>query len=36
MTKIEITFERTQRVSKEFNVTNEQLQLLLNGENPFF
>jgi len=36
MAKIEITFERTQRISKEFEVTEEQLQSLLLGENPFF
>jgi hypothetical protein len=36
MAKIEITFEKTQRISKEIEVTEDQLQSLINGENPFF
>lgn len=33
--KIEITMEKTQRIAKEFDVTEEQLDDLKNGINPF-
>lgn len=32
---IEITMEKTQRVAKEFEVTDEQLKQLKDGVNPF-
>lgn len=34
--KIEITMEQTKRVAMEFDVTEEQLENIKNGENPFF
>lgn len=34
--KIEITMEQTKRVAMEFDVTEEQLENVKNGENPFF
>jgi len=33
--KVEITMEITKRMSKEFDVTEEELMQLKNGENPF-
>lgn len=33
--EIEITLERTQRISNQVEVTKEQLQMLESGENPF-
>lgn len=35
MRKVEITVEKTVRVAKTIRVTNEQLDMLCNGENPF-
>lgn len=34
--KIEITMEKTQRFTMEFDVTEDQLELLRSGENPFW
>jgi len=34
-TRVEITLEQTKRVCMEFDVTEEQLEMLQNGENPF-
>ena len=34
-TKVEITLEQTKRVSMEFDVTDEQLEMLYSGKNPF-
>lgn len=36
MIKIEITMEKRIRVSKEFEVTEDQLEELKMGENPFY
>lgn len=33
--KVEITMEKTQRVAQEYDVTDEQLDDLKNGINPF-
>lgn len=33
--KIEITMEKVQRVAMKFDATEEQLQLLNSGKNPF-
>lgn len=33
--KIEVTLEKTQRVCLEFNATEEELERLKNGDNPF-
>ena len=33
--KIEMTVEKTLRVSKEIEVTDEELEMLLHGENSF-
>ena len=35
-TKVEITMEKTIRVAMEFDVTEEQLEDLKCGENPFY
>ena len=35
MRKIEITMEKTMRVAMEFDATEEQLEMLERGENPF-
>lgn len=35
MRKVEITVEKTVRVAKTIRVTNKQLEMLRNGENPF-
>lgn len=34
--KIEITMEKTTRVAMEFEATEEQIESLKRGENPFF
>lgn len=34
--KVEITMEKVMRVSMEFDVTDEQLEALENGDNPFY
>ena len=34
--KVEITMEKIMRVSMEFDVTDEQLKQLKDGENPFW
>ena len=34
--KVEITMEKIMRVSMEFDVTDEQLEALENGDNPFY
>lgn len=34
--KVEITMEKTIRIAKVFDVTEEQLDDLIRGENPFF
>lgn len=34
--KVEITMEQVKRVSMEFDVTDEQLEALENGDNPFY
>lgn len=34
-TRVEITLEQTKRVAMEFDVTDEQLEMLRNGQNPF-
>lgn len=36
MHKIDITIEKRMRVCKEFIVTEEELEALKNGENPFY
>lgn len=33
--RIEVTLEKTQRVCLEFNATEEELERLKNGDNPF-
>ena len=33
--RVEITLEETRRVSMEFDVTEEEFEMLQNGENPF-
>lgn len=33
--KVEVTLEKTQRVAMVFDATEEQLEALRNGENPF-
>ena len=35
MRKIEITMEKTMRVAMEFDATEEQIEILERGENPF-
>ena len=35
MRKIEITMEKTMRVAMEFDATEEQIEMLERGENPF-
>ena len=35
MAKIEITMEKTMRVAMEFDATEEQIEMLECGENPF-
>lgn len=35
MRKVEITVEKTVRVAKTVRVTNKQLEMLMDGENPF-
>lgn len=35
MKKIEITLEETRRITAEFEVTEEQLEMLCNGDNIF-
>lgn len=34
--KIEITMEKTMRIAMEFEVTEEQIEALKCGENPFY
>lgn len=34
--KVEITMEKVMRVAMEFDVTDEQLEALENGDNPFY
>lgn len=34
-TRVEITLEQTKRVCMEFDVTDEQLEMLYSGKNPF-
>lgn len=34
--KVEITMEKTIRMAKVFEVTEEQINELINGENPFY
>lgn len=36
MAKLEITLEKTQRICKVVEATEDQIKQLLNGENPFF
>ena len=36
MRKIEITMEKTMRVAMEFDATEEQIEMLERGENPFY
>ena len=36
MRKIEITMEKTMRVAMEFDATEEQIEMLERGENPFW
>ena len=36
MRKIEITMEKTMRVAMEFDATEEQVEMLERGENPFW
>ena len=36
MAKIEITMEKTMRVAMEFDATEEQIEMLERGENPFW
>lgn len=33
--RIEVTLEKTQRVCQEFDATEEELERLKNGDNPF-
>lgn len=35
MVKVEITMEKTMRVAMEFDATEEQIEMLERGENPF-
>lgn len=35
MTKVEVTMEKTMRVAMEFDATDEQIEMLERGENPF-
>lgn len=35
MKKVEITYEKTMRVAVEREVTDEELEMLLMGDNPF-
>ena len=35
MAKVEITMEKTMRVAMEFDATEEQIEMLERGENPF-
>ena len=35
MAKVEVTMEKTMRVAMEFDATEEQIEMLENGENPF-
>jgi len=35
MPKVEITYEKTMRVCKEIEATEEQIESLINGDNPF-
>lgn len=35
MTKVEIIMEKTMRVAMEFDATEEQIEMLERGENPF-
>ena len=35
MSKVEVTMEKTMRVAMEFDATEEQIEMLENGENPF-
>ena len=35
MAKVEITMEKTMRVAMEFDATDEQVEMLERGENPF-
>ena len=35
MAKVEITMEKTMRVAMEFDSTEEQIEMLERGENPF-
>ena len=35
MTKVEVTMEKTMRVAMEFDATDEQVEMLERGENPF-
>ena len=35
MAKVEITMEKTIRVAMEFDATEEQIEMLERGENPF-
>ncbi len=36
MTKIEVTMEKTIRIAKEFDATDKQMELIENGDNPFY
>ena len=36
MRQIEITMEKTMRVAMEFDATEEQIEMLERGENPFW
>ena len=36
MTRVEITMEKILRVAMEFDATEEQIEMLECGENPFF
>ena len=36
MRKIEITMEKTMRVAMEFDATEEQIEMLERGDNPFY
>lgn len=35
MAKVEVTMEKTMRVAMEFDATEEDIDMLENGENPF-
>ena len=35
MAKVEVTMEKTMRVAMEFDATEEDIEMLENGENPF-